>query len=573
MNNDKEVIENDSLDNLERVKTLSPNMMVVKRFLRNKLAIVGLVILVVMFLFSFVGGMLSPYSETQVFHRKEEMKKEYAGAAINDSMNVIVKEDYDYNPQDLSMAILEYQIDSSVYPVVNDKTIFIKQNSNGSYNLSETTKVGKANGDKLISTSDVVVDKNMLKAYKEALKNQTNSFQSGVKNYAVIGKDFYRLDEIAIASYQIFNVYNEADENIPYDFRNAAEHVLSSNATSFVAGGISYEVEYKGNDENPIAVFYKVDGTSKTEYAMASKYAINAITKEFLSMDFKFALIDAIENNKESFMSKTTNGKDTKFYLKNVNGQYSIKRLKTVEVYDTKAAPSSKHLLGTDTIGMDLLTRLMYGGRISLMIGFVVVILELVIGIILGGIAGYFGGWVDTLIMRIVEVFNCIPTMPLFIIIGTFMDNVKFPPKYRIFVLALLLAAFYWTGIARMVRGQILSLREQEFMIATEAMGIKTSKRIFKHLIPNVMPMLIVMATMDLGGVILTEATLSFLGLGIKFPYASWGGIVNAVNDMEVMKTCWWIWIPAGICILLTVLGFNFVGDGLRDAFDPKMKR
>lgn len=573
MNNDKEVIENDSLDNLERVKTLSPNMMVVKRFLRNKLAIVGLVILVVMFLFSFVGGMLSPYSETQVFHRKEEMKKEYAGAAINDSMNVIVKEDYDYNPQDLSMAILEYQIDSSVYPVVNDKTIFIKQNSNGSYNLSETTKVGKANGDKLISTSDVVVDKNMLKAYKEALKNQTNSFQSGVKNYAVIGKDFYRLDEIAIASYQIFNVYNEADENIPYDFRNAAEHVLSSNATSFVAGGISYEVEYKGNDENPIAVFYKVDGTSKTEYAMASKYAINAITKEFLSMDFKFALIDAIENNKESFMSKTTNGKDTKFYLKSVNGQYSIKRLKTVEVYDTKAAPSSKHLLGTDTIGMDLLTRLMYGGRISLMIGFVVVILELVIGIILGGIAGYFGGWVDTLIMRIVEVFNCIPTMPLFIIIGTFMDNVKFPPKYRIFVLALLLAAFYWTGIARMVRGQILSLREQEFMIATEAMGIKTSKRIFKHLIPNVMPMLIVMATMDLGGVILTEATLSFLGLGIKFPYASWGGIVNAVNDMEVMKTCWWIWIPAGICILLTVLGFNFVGDGLRDAFDPKMKR
>ena len=110
-------------------------------------------------------------------------------------------------------------------------------------------------------------------------------------------------------------------------------------------------------------------------------------------------------------------------------------------------------------------------------------------------------------------------------------------------------------------------------MVATEAMGIRTNKRIFKHLIPNVLPQLIVIATMDLGSVILTEASLSFLGLGVKFPAASWGSIINAVNDTYVMTNFWWIWIPAGICILLTVLGFNFVGDGLRDAFDPKMKR
>lgn len=573
MNNDKDVIENDSLDNLERVKTLSPSMMVVKRFFRNKLAIVGLVILVFMLLLSVVGPLFSPYGETQVFHKKDIMKKEYAGAAINDSMNVIVKEGLDYNPQDLSMAVLEYQIDSSVYPTVNDKTIFVIPNSNGSYSLSETEKVGKASGDRLVSTSDVKVDDKMLKAYKKAKKNNVNYFEAGVKKYAVIGKDLVRLNDIGIASYLIFNVYNEADIDIPYDFRNAAELMICKNATSFVAGGQEYAIEYQGDTENPIVVFYKVEGSNKTEYAMASKYAINAITKEFLDMNFKTDLIDALKNSSEKFTSKTIDGKETTFYIKNVNGQYSVRRLKEVEVYDTKAAPSSKHILGTDTMGMDLMTRLMYGGRISLLVGFIVVALELIIGVILGGIAGYFGRWVDTLIMRMVEVFNCIPTMPLFIIIGTFMDTIKFPAKWRILVLALLLAAFYWTSIARMVRGQILSLREQEFMVATEAMGIRTSKRIFKHLIPNVMPMLIVMATMDLGGVILTEATLSFFGLGIKFPYASWGGIVNAVNDMQVMKTCWWIWIPAGVCILLTVLGFNFVGDGLRDAFDPKMKR
>jgi peptide/nickel transport system permease protein len=130
-----------------------------------------------------------------------------------------------------------------------------------------------------------------------------------------------------------------------------------------------------------------------------------------------------------------------------------------------------------------------------------------------------------------------------------------------------------WVGIARIVRGQILSLREQEFMVATEATGISVSRRIFKHLIPNVIPQLIVFATMGLGDVILSEATLSFLGLGIKYPDSSLVSIINAVNDSYVMTNYLFVWIPAGVLILLTVLAFNFIGDGLRDAFDPKMKR
>ena len=130
-----------------------------------------------------------------------------------------------------------------------------------------------------------------------------------------------------------------------------------------------------------------------------------------------------------------------------------------------------------------------------------------------------------------------------------------------------------WTCIARVVRGQILSLREQDFMVATEATGIRVSRRIFRHLVPNVMPLLIVQATMSLGSIIITEATLSFLGLGVKYPLASWGSIINAATDVHIMTNYWFIWIPAGVLIVLTVLGFNFVGDGLRDAFDPKMKR
>jgi len=137
----------------------------------------------------------------------------------------------------------------------------------------------------------------------------------------------------------------------------------------------------------------------------------------------------------------------------------------------------------------------------------------------------------------------------------------------------LVMGVLYWAGVARMVRGQILSLREMEFMQAAEATGIRVSRKIFKHLVPNVMPIIIIIATMDLGGIILTESVLSYLGVGISFPYASWGNMVYSVTNSIILKNYLNIWLPPGICILLTVLAFNFIGDGLRDAYDPKMKR
>ena len=252
---------------------------------------------------------------------------------------------------------------------------------------------------------------------------------------------------------------------------------------------------------------------------------------------------------------------------------WSVKQMTETYVYDRYAAPSKEHWLGTDTNGMDMLTRLMYGGRVSLIIGFIVVAIEGSIGIVMGGISGYFGGWVDNLIMRIVDVFYCLPSMPIIIILGAAMDAMRIDSWTRMMYLMLILGFLGWPGIARLVRGQILSLREQEFMTAAEACGISAWHRIFRHLIPNVIPQLIVTCTMSLGSTILTEATLSFLGLGVKYPFASWGNIINDVNNAYVMTNYLFIWVPAGICLLITVLGFNFVGDGLRDAFDPKMKR
>lgn len=257
----------------------------------------------------------------------------------------------------------------------------------------------------------------------------------------------------------------------------------------------------------------------------------------------------------------------------------SGKEIKVTEIIEhtsninSYAAPSKEHLLGTDDKGMDMFVRLMYGGRISLTIGFIVVILETIIGVVLGGIAGYFGGVVDQIIMRIVDIFNCIPTLPILLIASAMIDSWQLPPDRNIYILMVIITIFSWSGIARLVRGQILSLREQEYITATEVMGLPVWRKIFKHLIPNVVPQLIVSMTLGLGSVILYESTLSYLGLGVQLPKAAWGTMIATANDPQVLSYHMNMWLPAGFMIVIAVLGFNFIGDGLRDAMDPKSRK
>lgn len=237
-------------------------------------------------------------------------------------------------------------------------------------------------------------------------------------------------------------------------------------------------------------------------------------------------------------------------------------------------SPSKDHWLGTDQNGNDVFTRLMYGGRISLTLGFVVVILETLIGVFFGALAGYFGGWIDQLIMRIVDIFMCVPTFPILLIVCAVLDAYNIESILRMYLVMVALTIFGWSGTARLVRGQILMFREQEFMLAAETLGLSTGRKIFKHLIPNVMPQLIVSMTLGLGGIILTEASLSYLGLGLSYPAAAWGSMISIVqNNNEILNYYFNIWGPAGICIVLAILAFNFIGDGLRDALDPKTNR
>ncbi len=541
------------LDDAARVRVLSPGMMVFKRFIRNKLAIVGIVIIAFMFIFSFVGGLIIPYSQSQVFYTTDQILKDYAGATAIDQYQIQQAEGASLPSDIFSKTLIAASTGKYVFETRDGSLLGlgnVGENVYVIYSLEQVNKLLRKNA-----------------AYDEAVAAGENFFtDSDGKTYVfqdtgAANPDVYVGTELGVAAMKSFTSFDK-NETFPYEFYRESLIAIANGETEFELSGSKYTV-----DEDVVLK----DGA---EYALVSDVNFNAANAGvYLSPAYKEAALSAVAKGDSSFTFADEDGTEIEYRIENKNGQYTFKRFQETRVIDTYARPSKEHLVGTDANGMDLLARLMYGGRISLLIGFVVIFIEVFIGMIIGGVAGFFGGWVDNILMRVVDVVYCIPTMPLYLILGSIMDYYQASATTRIYMLCVIMAVIGWVGIARIVRGQILSLREQEFMVAAEATGISTYRRIFKHLIPNVVPQLIVFASMGLGDVILAEATLSFLGLGIKYPAASWGSIINAVNDSYVMSNYVFVWLPAGLFILLTVLAFNFIGDGLRDAFDPKMKR
>lgn len=559
MDNEKtEKKEQMKLDDTQRVRVLSPGMMVAKRFFRNKLAIAGLIIIACMFLFAFLGGAVIPYSESQVFYTTEEMKKDFAGATVIDEYQLITAEGAALPSDIASKMLLGIKNQEYVFETRDGSMIGLGKLDDSIYMIYSVEEVKNAS---LLASQE----------YKDAQAADRNWFVYQDNVYLVQGEGIkgstYQGTELGIACKISLTAYNPGTA-FSFEFYKNMLTAMSLGETTVTAEGETYTLEQQGEESAMIR------NAAGEDYAYISNMNINSfIDGIYLTPEFKELLIEKIDAGENSFEFTDTEGVTDTYLISHKEGQYTIQRYQESRVIDKYAAPSAKHPVGTDGNGMDLLARLMYGGRISLLIGFVVVIIELFLGVIIGGVAGFFGGWVDTLLMRVVDIVYCIPAMPLYLILGSIMDYYKASPTTRIYMLCIIMSVIGWVGIARIVRGQILSLREQEFMTAAEATGIRTSRRIFRHLIPNVIPQMVVFASMEVGAIILAESSLSFLGLGIKYPAASWGSIINAVNDSYVMTNSPFVWIPAGLLILLTVLAFNFIGDGLRDAFDPKMKR
>lgn len=652
-----------TLDDVSRVKVLSPGRQVFKRFVRNRLAVTGSCILIVMFLFSFFGPLFYPYGQKQIFYKYDTQKVNYALAKHNTAYN-----GYDVDASVALPRTVVNAMNSNIKSMAageelralfeGGEAFLIRKFDNEVYTLSacDTTPVctsGKTNvkvGVYSMLKKAVTYEAGgkeipgLAEAAAKSCKGKSGSFEVGGVTYT-----------FTMAVAKQFDIFTESD-GIVYTGEAPAEGFESAleaaSASTFVFDGTTYLVEKSGamstvysldaehtgkvytlltldmyetgvtaaKDFRPAALMascgdgsFEAGGAQYTvqpddasllvldaegkEYAEFSDFSVRRYTGED-TMDFslKMAVADEISDmlangkKQSTFRYELPMQSETGSYVYDDDGQlqYAESELtvsqkdtgefvitceQVIYVIDMYESPSVKHILGTDGDGFDVLARIMYGGRISLMVGFVVVFLETFLGVVMGGLAGYYGGWVDNLIMRLVDVFYCLPSTPIMIILGAMMDAMRMNTYVRLMIMMAALGLLGWAGVARLVRGQILSLREQEFMVATEATGIRVKQRIFRHLVPNVMPQLIVTATMGMGSVIITESTLSFLGLGVKHPLATWGTIINSVSSASAMAHYAFIWIPVGLLICLTVIAFNFVGDGLRDAYDPKSKR
>jgi peptide/nickel transport system permease protein len=234
----------------------------------------------------------------------------------------------------------------------------------------------------------------------------------------------------------------------------------------------------------------------------------------------------------------------------------------TIDVYNVLSPPSKSHMLGTDELGRDLLSRIIWGSRVSLKVGFVAVGIAIAIGIMIGSVAGFYGGRTDAILMRFVDVMLAFPTFFLILAVIAILEP-------SIFTIMAVIGVTGWMDVARLVRAEFLSLKERDFVDAARALGISNVRLIFRHILPNALSPVFVAATFGIAGAILTESGLSFLGLGVQPPDPSWGNILTSGKDN--IEIAWWLSLYPGLAILVTVLSYNLVGEGLRDALDPRL--
>lgn len=651
------------LDDVSRVKVLSPTRQVFKRFIRNRLAVFGSCTLIVMFLFSFLGPVFYAYGQKDIFYKYDTQNVNYALAKENSTYTgYTVDAGAEINTNAANMAnstIKKMQangekerfflgddgmiysftfIADDVYSMKQARAEKICAYGSGTARVGTLDSVGKRMaydgaelGDDFVKAAvkackgksgtfdynGVTYAFQMAKAKKYDITAATEgfiyegeamdpafeaaaeaagdrAFEFGGDTYLPVpqggGGEIYRVSDpkpVKVYTRCALDMY-DVNQKASDEFRvQALQHAADGH---FTADGKSYTIA----PENGILVIRDADGREYAEFTTFVMRRYNG--DDTMEYGLKTALYDCIakmnaENSHNgTFVYPLPAQNDAGEYAYDPDGnlQYNDTELRVTQkdtgeyvvncdqiiyVIDMYAAPSGAHILGTDGDGFDVLSRIMYGGRVSLLVGFVVVFIESLLGIVLGGLAGFYGKWVDNLIMRLVDIFYCLPSTPIMIILGAMMDAMRVDTYIRLMVMMAVLGLMGWASVARLVRGQILSLREQEFMVAAEATGIRVKARIFRHLVPNVMPQLIVSATMGMGSTILTESTLSYLGLGVKHPLATWGTIINSVSSASAMAHYAFIWIPVGLLICFTVIAFNFVGDGLRDAYDPKSRR
>ena len=613
----KELSEMDvmAVENLE-----SPSKMAVKTFFRRKLAVVALVVLISLFLFVFIGSIFIPmnanYTDTlqaniapnfNMLKIPKELAKNvrdingfsnFTVGVSNDNTlyiwgntkDALTKKDLSDFPESIkegSVYMAAAGSDHIVVITTDGELVAWGDNTRAQYGYTAT-------GDKLVympeelqGKLDITKVQQLICGYQvtalvydgrlymwgngNALINMQSMVDAANQKYA---EDGIGVSKVALGNYYGLIMYDDGSVASPSNLNN------KTTVRSNVNGSVKFSAI--GKSVVDIAAtnncFLILSNSGELFVQGSGEYGEN----EFCDIPANEKIINIAAGTRH-FVALTDAGK-VYAWGHNDYGQTDVIGKSASEIYagskqtylvnendDVTAKSGLKgYLFGTDKLGRDTFTRIVHGGKMTMTVGAVAVIVSTIIAIIVGCLSGYFGGWVDMLLMRLTEICSAIPFLPFAMMLSYVIQKNPIDETTRIIIIMVMLGLLSWTGLARMIRAQVLAEREKEFVIAAKSMGIKETRIAFKHILPNVISVILVSVTLDFAGCLLTESSLSYLGFGVQQPRATWGNMLNGANNSIVIQNYWWQWVFPSIFLAIATISINIIGDTLRDVLDPK---
>ncbi len=616
----KELLEDVTF--VERIE--KPSIMTVKAFFRRKLAVGALVVLIFMFLFVFIGPYFFPMDLTYTDALQANMVPNYSLMDVPDGLKDNIKTISGF--ADFTVGVSKdntfylwgntkntlSNVDFTKYPeeIKPGKVAFAAAGSDHIIVITTDGKVvGWGNGTRgqfgTVSETDLETCIQMPDVLLNGTINpdDVQQLSCGYQCTALVMKDgtmyMWGNTKAMLSLKEFVNKYSENVQKVALS--NYYGLILRHDGS--VTGGQANTFNFKTAVSNK-------EGAIKNlkSYINDKKVVDIAATDNCFAMvldDGSLVVYGSATVGERDIPAETANEKivkvsaGTRFFVAvgesgkvyawghNDGGQCDVKGSTTDLVYTgakqtylvssegklEKAEGFKGYLMGTDHRGRDLFTRIVHGGKMTMTIGAVAVIVSTIIAIIVGCISGYFGGWVDMLLMRVTEICSAIPFLPFAMMLSYVIQTMAISETTRIFIIMVMLGILSWTGLARMIRAQVLAEREKEFVVAAKAMGVKERTIAFKHILPNVISVILVNVTLDFAGCMLTESSLSYLGFGVQQPQPTWGNMLNGANNSLVIQNYWWQWVFPAIFLSVATISINIIGDALRDVLDPKSSR
>lgn len=601
-------------------KIESPSVMAVKAFFRRKIAVVALIALIAMFLFVFIGPYFVPMNLNYTDALQANIAPNYTMMKVPDELKDNIRDissfadftvgvsqdnnlylwgntknnltgiDYTQLPDEIKQGEIAHAAAGSdhIIAVTTDgKVVGWGNNSAGQYGKKVQANDPYTEMPEILlnGTIDASEVKQLLCGYQATalVMNDGTMYMWGNNNAMLSLPEFTKSDKyntdvekVAFSNYYAIIMRQDGTvtggQTLTFNMQKAYSNKDGEikNLRSYMDGRTVRDIAATNNcyafvmDDGSVVVFGAAEyGEKDVPEINEEIVSISAGTRHFVAIG-ESGTVYAWGHNDGGQCD--VNGKTTDHVFVGAKQTYLVNADNEL----TAKEGFSGYLMGTDGRGRDVFTRIVHGGKMTMTIGAVAVIVSTIIAIIIGCLSGYFGGWVDMLLMRVTEIFSSIPFLPFAMMLSYVIRTMPISETTRIFIIMVMLGLLSWTGLARMIRGQVLAEREKEFVLAAQSMGVKESRIAFMHILPNVISVILVNVTLNFASCMLTESSLSYLGFGVQQPQPTWGNMLYGANNSIVIQNYWWQWVFPALFLSIATISINIIGDALRDVLDPK---